>query len=102
MKSLGTLRHVARYPVKSMRGEELRSAPVGLQGLPGDRDALVGRPKPASALAVETVSPDIPQLVSRLNDRVAALAEDLGKALGRIEKLEHPEKAKAPRPKRSA
>jgi MOSC domain-containing protein len=37
MKSLGTLRHVARYPVKSMRGEELRSAPVGLQGLPGDR-----------------------------------------------------------------
>jgi len=37
MKSLGTLRHVARYPVKSMRGEELRSASVGLQGLPGDR-----------------------------------------------------------------
>jgi uncharacterized protein len=37
MKSLGTVRHVARYPVKSMRGEELRSAPVGLQGVVGDR-----------------------------------------------------------------
>src|SRR5712692_6989643 len=37
MKSLGTVRHLARYPVKSMRGEELRSASVGLQGLPGDR-----------------------------------------------------------------
>jgi uncharacterized protein YcbX len=37
MKSLGTLRYLARYPVKSMRGEELRSVPVGLQGLPGDR-----------------------------------------------------------------
>ena len=36
MKVLGTVRHIARYPVKSMRGEELRSASVGLQGLPGD------------------------------------------------------------------
>ncbi len=37
MRVLGTVRHLARYPVKSMRGEELRSASVGLQGLPGDR-----------------------------------------------------------------
>src|SRR5258707_478559 len=37
MRSLGTILHVARYPVKSMRGEELRSAPVGLQGVLGDR-----------------------------------------------------------------
>jgi hypothetical protein len=37
MRSLGTILHAARYPVKSMRGEELRSAPVGLQGVLGDR-----------------------------------------------------------------
>jgi uncharacterized protein YcbX len=37
MRSVGTLRQIARYPVKSMRGEELQSATVGLQGLPGDR-----------------------------------------------------------------
>jgi hypothetical protein len=37
MQTLGTLRHIARYPVKSMRGEELQSVSVGFQGLPGDR-----------------------------------------------------------------
>ena len=37
MEIIGTLRTIARYPVKSMRGEELESVQVGLQGLPGDR-----------------------------------------------------------------
>ena len=37
MEVIGTLRTIARYPVKSMRGEELQSVQVGLQGLPGDR-----------------------------------------------------------------
>jgi hypothetical protein len=37
MDSVGIVRHIARYPVKSMRGEELDSVSVGLQGLPGDR-----------------------------------------------------------------
>jgi len=37
MERLGTLRHLCRYPVKSMQGEELRSARVGFTGLPGDR-----------------------------------------------------------------
>jgi uncharacterized protein len=34
---LGTVARLFRYPVKSMRGEELQQTPVGLQGLPGDR-----------------------------------------------------------------
>lgn len=37
MTTIGTLQTIARYPVKSMRGEELASSPVGFQGLPGDR-----------------------------------------------------------------
>lgn len=37
MAILGKIQTIARYPVKSMRGEELASTPVGLQGLPGDR-----------------------------------------------------------------
>ena len=37
MTTIGTVQTIARYPVKSMRGEELGSTPVGLQGLPGDR-----------------------------------------------------------------
>jgi uncharacterized protein YcbX len=37
MDSVGIVRHIVRYPVKSMRGEELDSVSVGLQGLPGDR-----------------------------------------------------------------
>jgi uncharacterized protein YcbX len=34
---IGTVARLFRYPVKSMRGEELTETPVGLQGLPGDR-----------------------------------------------------------------
>jgi uncharacterized protein YcbX len=34
---IGTVAGLFRYPVKSMRGEELQTTPVGLQGLPGDR-----------------------------------------------------------------
>jgi len=37
MTNLGTIAHIARYPVKSMRGEELESTAVGFQGLPLDR-----------------------------------------------------------------
>lgn len=37
MTTLGTVAHIARYPVKSMRGESLASAPVGFQGIPLDR-----------------------------------------------------------------
>ena len=35
--SLGSLAAIARYPVKSMRGELLDTAPVGFQGIPLDR-----------------------------------------------------------------
>jgi uncharacterized protein YcbX len=34
---LGTVNTIARYPVKSMRGEELQSVNIGFTGLPGDR-----------------------------------------------------------------
>lgn len=34
---IGTVARLFRYPVKSMRGEELTQTPIGLQGLPGDR-----------------------------------------------------------------
>lgn len=37
MTTLGAIAHIARYPVKSMRGEELASTTVGFQGLPLDR-----------------------------------------------------------------
>ena len=37
MTTIGTVQTIARYPVKSMRGEELASSPVGFQGIPGDR-----------------------------------------------------------------
>jgi uncharacterized protein YcbX len=38
MKQVATIRAIARYPVKSMRGEALPSASLGLQGIPGDRE----------------------------------------------------------------
>ncbi len=34
---IGTVARLFRYPVKSMRGEELETTPIDLQGLPGDR-----------------------------------------------------------------
>ncbi|MHB8574133.1 MAG: MOSC domain-containing protein [Dehalococcoidia bacterium] len=34
---VGTVARLFRYPVKSMRGEEVSSTPVTLQGVPGDR-----------------------------------------------------------------
>lgn len=37
MTQIGTIRHIARYPVKSMRGEALGEANIGFQGIPGDR-----------------------------------------------------------------
>ena len=37
MSALGSIAHIARYPVKSMRGESVQSADVGFQGLRGDR-----------------------------------------------------------------
>jgi uncharacterized protein YcbX len=53
---IGKLRTIARYPVKSMRGEELESVPVGLQGLPGDR---------AYAFVQEGVHTPFPWLTAR-------------------------------------
>ncbi len=37
MTPVATIRGIARYPVKSMRGEDLATVDLGLQGLPGDR-----------------------------------------------------------------
>ena len=37
MSTIGTVAGVWRYPVKSMRGEELTEAFVGFSGLYGDR-----------------------------------------------------------------
>ncbi len=37
MTTIGTVRTIARYPVKSMRGEELTSTEVSFTGLPQDR-----------------------------------------------------------------
>lgn len=37
MATTATVHTIARYPVKSMRGEELQSVQVGFSGLPGDR-----------------------------------------------------------------
>jgi len=37
MQSLGVIRQLARYPVKSMRGETLPAAPLTLNGFPDDR-----------------------------------------------------------------
>jgi uncharacterized protein YcbX len=37
MTTVGRIQHIARYPVKSMRGESLEQASVGLQGIAGDR-----------------------------------------------------------------
>ncbi len=37
MTTVGRIQHIARYPVKSMRGELLDDATVGLQGIFGDR-----------------------------------------------------------------
>ena len=37
MQSLGVIRQLARYPVKSMQGEALPSAALTLQGLAEDR-----------------------------------------------------------------
>ncbi|MEX0784953.1 MAG: MOSC N-terminal beta barrel domain-containing protein [Dehalococcoidia bacterium] len=37
MTAVGRIQHIARYPVKSMRGEVLDEAQVALHGIPGDR-----------------------------------------------------------------
>jgi MOSC domain-containing protein len=37
MQSVGVIRQLGRYPVKSMRGEALRATTLTLQGLPEDR-----------------------------------------------------------------
>jgi uncharacterized protein len=38
VQQLAVIRHIARYPVKSMRGEALAEVELGLKGLPGDRE----------------------------------------------------------------
>lgn len=37
MREVGTIERIFRYPVKSMLGEELDGAKLGLNGIPGDR-----------------------------------------------------------------
>lgn len=37
MTAIGQVQHIARYPVKSMRGELLDHATIGFQGIAGDR-----------------------------------------------------------------
>ncbi|MGH2632066.1 MAG: MOSC N-terminal beta barrel domain-containing protein, partial [Tepidiformaceae bacterium] len=37
MSNVGIIRHIVTYPVKSMRGEELSTANIGVNGIPGDR-----------------------------------------------------------------
>jgi len=37
MQSVGVLRQLGRYPVKSMRGESLAATTLTLQGVPEDR-----------------------------------------------------------------
>ncbi len=37
MTHIGTVQHIARYPVKSMRGETLDATNIGFQGIVGDR-----------------------------------------------------------------
>jgi len=37
MPAVGVVRHIATYPVKSMRGEERSTVAVGVNGIPGDR-----------------------------------------------------------------
>ena len=41
MRSLGTLQAIRRYPIKSLRGEDLRESVVLDDGLPGDRVAAL-------------------------------------------------------------
>lgn len=38
MQPVAVIRHIARYPVKSMRGEALDTVALGLKGIPGDRE----------------------------------------------------------------
>lgn len=38
MTAIATIRHIARYPVKSMRGEPLAEVELSLKGIPGDRE----------------------------------------------------------------
>jgi uncharacterized protein YcbX len=38
MQQVAVVRHIARYPVKSMRGEALAEVELGLNGIPGDRE----------------------------------------------------------------
>lgn len=38
MKPIATVRTIVRYPIKSMRGEELPEVELGLKGVPGDRE----------------------------------------------------------------
>jgi hypothetical protein len=37
MTTVGRIQHIARYPVKSMRGEVIEEATLALHGIPGDR-----------------------------------------------------------------
>ncbi|HEX5275034.1 MAG TPA: hypothetical protein VFW34_07150 [Candidatus Rubrimentiphilum sp.] len=39
MQLLGQIAAITRYPVKSLAGEELQSAEIGQDGIPGDREA---------------------------------------------------------------
>ncbi len=56
MNFVGRIESVWRYPVKSMRGEELQEAFIGFGGLRGDRVFAIGNPR---------ARPDFPYFTAR-------------------------------------
>lgn len=77
MRSLGTLRAIRRYPIKSLRGEDLRESLVLDNGLPGDRVAapfvISGHPRVGKALRGK--EHDRLHLLSTADEARAAAAE---------------------------
>ncbi len=63
MQSVGVIRQLARFPVKSMRGEALPSATLTLQGLPEDRRYAFVQATSRSAFPWLTAR-ELPELVT--------------------------------------
>jgi uncharacterized protein YcbX len=88
--------HVAelwRYPVKSLAGERLREAELGLEGIPGDRlvhvrnghgRVITGRLRPALLGLRGTLGPDGEPLIDGRPWAAPESAEAVGAALGNV------------------